>query len=323
MRTTLLPIVLLALLGSMTASNHVLPSIEVSATKEGFQQVGDIGFNASVARPVYLKHHPKVLFDEAHNNSYTTVGNFKPFVDLITNDGYKVVPNRSTLSKKSLSGYDLLVIVNAEGPQGRRDSSPFSEEECDAARDWVRAGGALLLISDQAPFSAAVAKLSKRFDVSLTNGYTIDTSKFNRESSDQTELEFTTSDGLLPEHPITQGRDTTERINRVLTFSGTSVTGPPGSVALLKLSNTARDVLPPDRKPTPDDPSPDHKTVSAAGRAQAIALQVGKGRVVVLAEAAMLTAQVTPGGLRFGMNVSADNRQLALNIVHWLSGLLK
>lgn len=322
MHRTLLSILLFTLVGSLTLA-PVWPSFELRRSTAPSQAIGDSNFNASVTYAAYLKNHPKVLFDEAHNNSYTAAGNYKPFVELITNDGYKVVPNRGPLSRKSLSGYDLLVIVNAEGPQGGRDSSPFSEEECDAARDWVSAGGALLLISDHAPFSAAVAKLSQRFDVSLSIGYTIDSSKFNRDSSDQTELEFTRSDGLFPEHPITQGRNATERINRVLTFSGTSATGPPGSVALLKLSDTARDVLPPDRKPTAHNPSPDHKTASAAGRAQAIALQVGKGRVVVLAEAAMLTAQVTPGGLRFGMNVSADNRQFALNIVHWLSGLLR
>ena len=65
------------------------------------------------------------------------------------------------------------------------------------------------------------------------------------------------------------------------------------------------------------------RSVSAAGRAQGIALKFGKGRAVFLGEAAMLTAQVT-GQLKFGMNYpGADNRQLALNIVHWLSRLLK
>jgi hypothetical protein len=50
--------------------------------------------------------------------------------------------------------------------------------------------------------------------------------------------------------------------------------------------------------------------------------------VVVLGEAAMLSAQVIvrPGGgeaFRMGMNrAGIDNRQLALNIMHWLSGAL-
>jgi len=44
----------------------------------------------------------------------------------------------------------------------------------------------------------------------------------------------------------------------------------------------------------------------------------------VLGEAAMLTAQVALRGFRFGMNVTGiDNRQLALNMMHWLSGLLR
>jgi hypothetical protein len=65
--------------------------------------------------------------------------------------------------------------------------------------------------------------------------------------------------------------------------------------------------------------------ISAAGRAQGIVFGFGNGRVVVLGEAAMLSAQMTgPAGTKFGMNRSGiDNRQLALNIVHWLSGLLK
>lgn len=315
----LLSVALLALSGSiLTGVANVCHSANIGA----FQNA-DASFNANVARPAYVKYHPKVLFDEAHDNSYTSLGGYKPFSDLIISDGYKVVPNRGTFTRKSLSGYDLLVIVNASGPPEHRDSSPFTEEECNAVRYWVSAGGALLLITDHAPFSAAMAKLSKRFELSITNGYTIEPSHYNKASGEQTELVFTREDGLVGEHPITRGRDSTERINRIITFSGTSLKAP-GSVAFLKLAGTALDVVPPDRKPTPDDPSPDHKTVSAAGRAQGVALTVGKGRVVALGEAAMLTAQVTPQGYRFGMNISGyDNRQLALNIVHWLSGLLK
>jgi hypothetical protein len=50
----------------------------------------------------------------------------------------------------------------------------------------------------------------------------------------------------------------------------------------------------------------------------------GKGRVVVLGEAGMLSAQMIryPDGreMRFGMNMPGnDNRQFALNVAHWLS----
>ena len=83
----------------------------------------------------------------------------------------------------------------------------------------------------------------------------------------------------------------------------------------MKLADTALDLM----------PGPNSKPASAAGRAQGIAMKFGKGRVVILAEAAMLSAQLAgPNRMPFGMNrPGIDNRQLALNIVHWLSRLLK
>jgi hypothetical protein len=64
--------------------------------------------------------------------------------------------------------------------------------------------------------------------------------------------------------------------------------------------------------------------VPASGRAQVIAKKFGKGRVVVVGEAAMMTAQLLGNGMKFGMNApGTDDRQFVLNILHWLSGLLK
>jgi hypothetical protein len=66
------------------------------------------------------------------------------------------------------------------------------------------------------------------------------------------------------------------------------------------------------------------------GRAQGVAFTYGAGRVVVLGEAGMLSAQlirfrpaIDRPDMRVGMNVAPyDNRQFALNILHWLSGAL-
>lgn len=297
-----------------------------NSRRDAQQQGGDPDFNPQVARPAYLKSHPKVLIDEAHNNADTFRGRYKPFADLIASDGYRVVPNTEGFSRETLTGCRVLVVVNAAGSPGQTGISPFTEKELNAVWDWVSKGGGLLLITDHAPYTAAAAAISRRFEVEITQGYTIDTSKYNKESEDQTELVFTRAEGLLAEHAITRGRDATEQIKRIITFAGTSLKGPPKSVAIIRLSDTAMDVLPPDRKPSssPEEPHPEHKPVSAAGRAQGVALEVGLGRVVVLGDAAMLTAQVGPRGYRFGMNVSGtDNRQLALNLMHWLSGLLK
>ncbi|MDT4896461.1 MAG: hypothetical protein QOH25_1538 [Acidobacteriota bacterium] len=277
------------------------------------EQASDPNFDTHVARPAYVKNHPRVLFDEAHNNFHTTTGRYKPFADLIANDGYQVTANTEKFSKQTLEGYDVLVISNALGPRGQRNTAAFTDEECDAVRDWVRAGGALLFIADHAPMGAAAEILSKRFGVDMSKGYTGDPANNDKQSKELTQLVFSRENKLLGEHAITSGRNAGERINRVITFTGQSLRGPEGSVAILRLADTAVDKLP-----------GVEKEVSAAGRSQGVALKLGKGRVVVLAEAAMLTAQVSGEGEKFGMNVPGnDDRQLALNIMHWLSGLLK
>ncbi len=74
-------------------------------------------------------------------------------------------------------------------------------------------------------------------------------------------------------------------------------------------------------------PTASTRSTPAAGRAQGLTIRVGKGRVVVLGEAAMLSAQVIrgmgPKPFVMGMNrPGIDNQQLALNIVHWLTGRL-
>jgi hypothetical protein len=310
MRKSLLLLALLMITGARMMRAHT--------------QSSDVNFNANIPRPAYAKQHPRVLFDEAHNNA-TSSGIYRPFTELITSDGCNVVSGTEIFSRKTLKRYTVLVIVNASGPHERREGSAFTLEECDAVRDWVSSGGALLLITNHSPFGAATKELSKRFGVDVTIGYTIDKVHYDKASDDQTELVFTREEGLLGDHPITKGRVASERINRIVTFSGTSLKGPGNSVAFLKLSDTAFDVLPPETKPrAAGEPAPDHMPAPAAGRAQGIALEFGKGRVVVLGEAAMLTAQTTRQGVHFGMNVPGiDNRQLALNIMHWLSGLLR
>jgi len=64
--------------------------------------------------------------------------------------------------------------------------------------------------------------------------------------------------------------------------------------------------------------------------AQGLAFPFGAGRVVVLGEAGMLTAQIVRfpdqpdrAPYRFGLNTDGhDDRQFALNLMHWLSRLI-
>jgi len=283
----------------------------------GAQQLPDPEFNTNVANPAYTKTEPRVLFDEAHHNFHTIDGRYKPFADLLRNDGYRVVRNRQTFSKETLNSFKVLVIANALGAEEMDDSgadqSAFTEEECQAVQDWVKGGGSLLLIADHAPFGGAAASLAKRFDVDMSKGFTYDPA--NSVEGNASVLIFSRDNKLLATHPITEGRDEKERVNRVQSFTGQSLKGATDSVAILKLSDTAKD-------------SPDQNTdasVSAAGRAEALAFKFGKGRVVVQGEAAMLSAQISgPEKSKMGMNVPGnDNKQYALNVMHWLSGLLK
>jgi hypothetical protein len=282
------------------------------------QQIADPEFKTIVENPAYTKNYPRVLFDEAHENFHTTEGRYKPFADLITSDGYQVVRNRKLFSREALATFKILVIANALGAEDMDDEGAdrpaFTEAECDAVRDWVRGGGALLLIADHAPFGAAAEIMAKRFGVEMSKGFTFDTENSLKDAGNPSILLYSRENKLLLDHPITRGRNDQERINTVLAFTGQSLKGPEDSAVFLKLGSTAKD------QATPESTT----NVPAAGRAQGIAFKFGKGRVVVLGEAAMLSAQITgPDKSPLGMNFpGSDNRQLALNIMHWLSGLL-
>ena len=283
------------------------------------QQVADPNFNTKVDRPAYKKNGPKVMFDEAHNNFHTAGGRYKPFADLITSDGYQVTPNKEKLSAATLKGFDILVIANPLGaPQmntAEASNPAFSAAESDAVRDWVRQGGALLLIADHAPVGGATQILGERFGIDMSKQYTVDEQNYEKETQNPGFIVYTRESGRLADHPITRGRNTAERVNKIIAFTGQSLKGPASSFAFMKLADTAQDRM----------PGPDSKPISAAGRAQGIAMKFGKGRAVFLGEAAMLSAQLAGSNQAlFGMNrPGIDNRQLALNIMHWLSRRLK
>jgi hypothetical protein len=281
------------------------------------QQIADPHFNSRVEDPAYTKNFPRVLFDEAHNNFHTAGGRYKPFADLIFSDGYQVVLNRKAFTKQSLQTLKILVIANALGAEDMDDDGAhrpaFTEEESDVVRDWIRGGGSLLFIADHAPFGSAAEVLAKRLGVDMSKAFTIDSANSDKESNNSGFIVYSRENHLLADHPITNGRNELERVNRVIAFAGQSLKGPEGSEAFMKLADTAVDSIPATKE-----------TRSAAGRSQGIAIRFGKGRVVVLGEAGMLTAQVTGRDNKpFGMNIPGiDNRQLALNIMHWLSGIL-
>ncbi|WP_010584422.1 leucine-rich repeat domain-containing protein [Schlesneria paludicola] len=269
----------------------------------GGGQRSDPNFDVSIESPAYVDKHPSVLFDEAHQNFHTATGRYKTYADLMTNDGYKVVPNKEVLTPERLAGHDILIIANACAAN-ETSKSAFTDAECDSIQNWVGDGGSLLLITDHEPFASASEELGKRFGVQMSLQVAVDP-----KNESNVGLQFVREAHQIGQHPITTGRNESERVNRVLTFTGQSLKGPDGSVPLLKFADTAKYSM--------DDRS-------AAGRSQGLALNFGKGRVVVMGEAAQLSAQVYGNPPEpMGMNVpGCDNRKLAINVMHWLSGIL-
>jgi hypothetical protein len=283
------------------------------------QTIADPDFDVSVAHPAYPGVHPRIVIDEAHNNFHTANGRYKPFADLLRNDGYVVTEGTSKFDRAFLESIEILVIANARGGDGPplAANSAFSTQECSEMRTWIARGGKLLLIADHAPFGHAAHQLAARLGIEMGEGHVFDAAHSIGESSI---LVFSRENGLLPDNAITGGRNPSERITRVVAFEGQSLSLPANAIPLLTLGASARESSSVEQMEAAIG-------VRVGGRAQGLAVKIGRGRVVVMGEAAMFSAQLLklPGqpDIRFGMNTpNTDDKQFVLNVLHWLSGAL-
>ena len=288
-------------------------------------QLPDSTYDIHVARPAFTTRHPVLLIDEAHHNFNTSHGLYRVFVKLAEADGFRVVANAKKFSASTLAGNDVLVIANAMGAAGLIDPNvqkpAFTASESDAVRNWVQAGGSLLLVADHTPMGAAASDLARRFGVDMSNGYLADGSMADRKRGASTLL-FTRDNAGIGDHPITRGHGDGERVSKVESFTGQSLAGPPESVKLLRVSDGAEDLMIKRNEFAGTIPAENRKP--AKGRAQALAVGFGKGRVVVVGDAAMLTALLVgsagTGYTKTGMNVPGiDNQQFTLNVLNWLA----
>jgi len=304
-RTILVAFAILLLVGAATACYTA--------------QRADYSWRPSVLAPAYHGDAPRVLIDEGHANASTAAftSRYRPFAELVRADGFDVQRNSHAFDEQRLAGVDVLVIANASGAlryqvfginlpwpdEGERSDPAFSSAEIELLAGWVSGGGALLLIADHAPFGAASASLAQAFGVRMHSGFV----EVPGEVSDP--LLFSATNRRIGEHPILLGRSPAESIRTLLTFTGQSLTPGPGAELLLRLPSTAVEYVEHDGE----------LRAIAAGPAQGVALEFGRGRVVILGEAAMLTAQVDRG-IPFGFNLpDNDNAQFALNVMRWLA----
>jgi hypothetical protein len=281
------------------------------------QQVSDTSFRPPIANPSFAPGRgPLVLLDEAHTNFHTVEGRYKPFVMLLARDGFDVRPNRAPFSAEALAQAKVLVIANALHQQNAREwdlpnPSAFTDAEIAAVREWVRGGGSLLLIADHMPMAGAAEKLAFEFGAIYANGFAAD-STLNTGA-----MRFRRSEKFLGSHAVTDGRNAGERIDSLTTFTGSAfrLIGPGTPIITLGKST----LLMPVKDWVFGDTVP---RMRADGMLQGAAIEFGRGRVVLLGEAAMLSAQLAgPQRNRMGMNhpVAAQNYQFALNVVRWLA----
>ena len=284
------------------------------------QQVADTTFNPIIEKPLYKKGQGSVVFiDEAHNNFHTKDGRYKAFSILLERDGYQVKSFKDNFTEDKLKQGKILVISNALHKSNIQrwilpNPSAFSDEEIKALKNWVKNGGSLFLIADHMPMAGAAEDLAKVFGFKFTNGFAMSTSSRGPSF-------FNLKDKTLVKSKLTQGRDTTESVRQIASFTGQAFKIPEDATSILKFDKSYVNLLP----DTAWVFSGKTKQYFVEGWSQGAYKKYGKGKLVVFGEAAMFSAQLAgPNKRKMGMNneVAPENYKLLLNIIHWLDDQL-
>jgi hypothetical protein len=311
-----------ALLGAALAGTHTT----LAQTPKGENlQVVDTAFRPLLRQRTYRPGAgPVVTVDEAHHNFHTIAGRYRPFARLLEADGFTVRPGRAPLTEEALRGTDILVVANSlearnEGAANWRlpAYSAFDSTEIATLAAWVHAGGAILLIADHMPFAGAVAPLAAAFGIQFANGYALLGTADPR--TGDYPITFRRRDGTLMEHAITVGGSKAERIDSIVSFTGSAFRlTSPGAHALMTLPAGTRLELPIVAWQFSDSTP----RISGEGWLQGGTVSFGRGRVAVFGEAAMFSAQRKGAQqVPMGMNApeAAQNPQFVLNVLHWLA----
>lgn len=284
------------------------------------QQVADTAYAPEILHPAYQPGEgPVVFIDEGHYNFHTMDGRFRPFANLLESDGYVVMPYQGEFRKGDLKKGKILVISNALNEVNvtgwyRPTPSAFTRTEIEELKQWVKKGGSLFLIADHMPLAGAAQDLAARFGFGFTNGFAMDT-------ADRAPDYFKIEDGTLIQSQLTRGRDSSERIHQVVSFTGQGFRIPKDATPVLTFNSHFVNFMP-DTAWVFDETTRIH---GLEGWNQGAFKTYGEGKVVVFGEAAMFSAQLAgPNRVKAGMNsdYASENHQLLLNIIHWLDGKL-
>jgi hypothetical protein len=254
-----------------------------------------------------------VVLDEAHANFHKLTGRYAPFGQVLRKDGYLLQSGNEKFSSDYLSKVKVLVIANALADSSNEwrlpAKSAFSENEIKAVEQWVKNGGSLLLIADHMPFAGCSAQLGLALGFNFIDGFAM--------RKDKKPEMFSTLKHNLGSSIITKGRNKDEKIDSVLFFTGQAFIAPKEATVLTRLTDDY-EVLMPSAMWQFNASTP---RVSGQNLVNGAFMDYGKGRIVVMGEAAMFSAQVSgPLKIKAGMNHpnAVQNAQFLLNIIHWL-----
>lgn len=290
--------------------------------KEVSSQVIDTFFNTRINNPVQTKKRRIIAFDEGHRNAFKVTGKMKKLGELLENDGYNIIVDTGRFTLSRLLKYDILITGGAVGKLSWDSLSmtfpqAFSFDEIEAIYNWINQGGSLLLMTDHPPFdtsvTALVSKLGSKSGVGIVKDSINSFRSIKQQNYHQGWIIFSKDNKGLSNHPIVNGRNKNEQIHQVMTQGGSSISGPFGSTNILAFSKFAQNEM--------------HRTFvgpTPLQNAQMVAYNLGKGRVVITADGTFFSAQTVTykDGDSFGLGMSRkdfDNRQLVLNVIHWLS----
>jgi hypothetical protein len=282
------------------------------------QQNPDTEYKIEITDPEYSPDNgPLIYLDEGHSNFHTLEGRYYTFGEILMKDGYRVEGLKDPITADILRGCKILVISNALHKDNETEwiepvKPAFSGDEIRVIKEWVEEGGSLFLIADHMPFPKAVAELASAFGYQFFNCFAMDNRRRNLQIFDH-------QNGMLKSCALTRGRNNSESVDTVVSFTGQAFIPPGHAIKIIELNDDFT-LLFPKEAWTFDNETP---YISAMGFTHGAYSFHGKGRMVVMGEAAMFTAQKFDNGFKVGLNVPAarENMPFLLNIIHWLDRL--
>ena len=284
------------------------------------QQVPDSTFGWKPAHPAFPRGAgPAILVDAGHHNFHTITGQFRAFATVARADGFRVESLDGPLTEGALSHCSVFVIAsprNAKTLESRARPilEAYPDSEIALLRRWVERGGSLLLVTDHMPIAGSMTRLTAAFGFHLVDGFATYTS----DTTARVPMTLRRSDRTLRAHPVTDGRRTTERIDSIATFTGTAFTSDSGAQVMLELPRATVVIV-------PDEPwvfLANNPRIAGAGLSVGATRRVQKGRVALVAEAGMFTAQwerTPPEPMGMNHPLARQNPQFVLNLLRWLA----